>query len=105
MPSAIIIFAVYSGVGTSLYRKAGLAYKCMRGRTLKRTDYFCSALDMFTIMIGVWVWPLAICAAGPRFIKARGVDLFPKGGEIPFMRVILDPKTHLVLFYSGLPII
>lgn len=55
--TAIIIYAVYDGVGTSLYGKAVLTEQCMRWRTLKLTGYFCSALDMFTIMIGAWAIP------------------------------------------------
>ncbi len=49
---SIINSAVYGSVGTCLYRKAVLIEQCMRWRTLTRTGYFCSALDMFTIMIG-----------------------------------------------------
>ncbi len=57
LPIAIITFAVYGGVGTCLYREAVLIEQCRRRRTLTRTSYFCSALDMFTIMIGAWAMP------------------------------------------------
>lgn len=47
-------------VGVGLSRKAVLLEQCRRWRTLTRTGYFCLALDMFTIMIGVWAMPYAI---------------------------------------------
>ncbi len=54
---AIINYALYDSVGMCIYRKAVLTKQCRRWRTLNLTGYFCSALDMFTIMIGAWAIP------------------------------------------------
>ena len=87
---------MYGGVGTCLYRKAGLADKVYAVEDTEMDGLLRKCfrhVHDHNRCVGE-----AIGDMGRRTQIHEGTRrrFIPKGGEIPFLRLVLDPKTHLI---------